>query len=31
MRRFEEALASYSRAVELATDYAWAWNGRGWP
>jgi tetratricopeptide (TPR) repeat protein len=29
LNRYEEALTSYTRSIELDPTYAWAWNGRG--
>ena len=29
VERVDESLRSFTRAVELSPDYAWAWNGRG--
>jgi tetratricopeptide (TPR) repeat protein len=29
MRRYEDSITSYERAVALDPTYAWAWNGKG--
>ena len=29
LKRYEEAIAKYDRAIELESDYAWTWKNRG--